>query len=83
MTSTIELSFYPLHEEYPSAVLNFLHLLKAMPGIEIKSNGMSSILIGNFETIWPELGILMKSQLSMQDCVFIMKVAAGRREYED
>ena len=82
MTSTIEISLYPLHKEYPTSVLRFLKQLKEIPGIEINSNGMSTILIGQYEVIWKELGRLMASQLKTEDSVFILKVAAGRREYE-
>jgi uncharacterized protein YqgV (UPF0045/DUF77 family) len=81
MTSTIEISFYPLHRDYPASVLHFLKQLNATPGFEIQSNGMSTIIIGNFETLWTELGLLMAAQLSSEESIFVLKVAAGRREY--
>ncbi|MGB3079558.1 MAG: hypothetical protein WBB31_10815 [Saprospiraceae bacterium] len=83
MTATIEISLYPLHNEYPSSVLNFLQKLKAIPGLDIQSNGMSTIVIGQFEKLWPELGDLLTSQLSMEDSICVLKVAQGRREYVD
>jgi len=81
MTSTIEISLYPLHRDYPASVLNFLKQLNARPGFEIQSNGMSTIIIGNFETLWKELGPLVAAQLSSEESIFVLKVAAGRREY--
>ncbi len=83
MTVTIEISLYPLHNEYPSAVLSFLQNLKAIPGLDIQSNGMSTIIIGDFDSMWSELGLLMSIQLSAEDSIFVMKVAPGRREYVD
>jgi len=83
MTSTIEISLYPLHREYPSSVLRFLQQLKATPGFEIHSNGMSTIIIGNFENLWSQLGLLMESQLSSEESIFVLKVAPGRREFNN
>ena len=83
MTSTIEISLYPLHREYPTSVVRFLQQLKATSGFEIHSNGMSTIIIGNFESMWSQLGILMEAQLSSEESIFVLKVAPGRREYTD
>ncbi len=83
MTATIEISFYPLNNEYPSSVVKFLQKLKALPGLEIRTNGMSTIIIGPFESLWPMLGNLIESQFISEDCVFVLKVAPNRREYVD
>ncbi|MFZ1676433.1 MAG: hypothetical protein WBP41_06410 [Saprospiraceae bacterium] len=83
MTSTIEISLYPLHKEYPSSVISFLQKLKSNPDFEIQSNGMSTIIIGDYERMWTELGHLMTIQLSAEDSIFVLKVAPGRREYVD
>jgi uncharacterized protein YqgV (UPF0045/DUF77 family) len=83
MTATIEISLYPLHDEYTSSVLSFLQKLKAIPDLDIQSNGMSTIIIGDFESMWTELGHLMTIQLSSEDSIFVLKVAPGRREYVD
>ncbi len=81
MTSTIEISLYPLKDDYPGSVLLFLQQLNHIPGIEVQSNGMSTIIIGNFENMWARLGLLMATQLSTEESVFVMKVAPGRREF--
>jgi hypothetical protein len=81
MTATIEISLYPLHREYPLSVLRFLKQLRAIPGIEIESNGMSTVIIGELNMLWSQLGLLIASQLSTEESVFILKVVPGRREY--
>jgi uncharacterized protein YqgV (UPF0045/DUF77 family) len=83
MTSTIEISVYPLNNDYTSSVLAFLQKLKAIPSVEIHTNGMSTILIGKYENLWPYLGSLMGEQMVTEECVFVIKVAPGRREYVD
>ena len=80
MTATIELSYYPLQDDYPTAVLHFLEKLRAMPSIELQTNGMSTILIGPFETLWPRLGVLIEGEFKSAAPLFVMKIAPGRRE---
>jgi uncharacterized protein YqgV (UPF0045/DUF77 family) len=80
MTTTIEISFYPMQDDYPDVVLSFLEKLKALTNVEIQTNGMSTILIGSFDTLWNQLGVLIKHEFSSHASLFVMKVAAGRRE---
>jgi uncharacterized protein YqgV (UPF0045/DUF77 family) len=81
MTSTIEISLYPLRDDYPSHVLRFLSKLKSMPDVEINTNGMSTIIIGEYSSLWSHLGELMHDELASGYSLFVMKVAPGRREY--
>ena len=80
MTATIEISFYPLQDDYPEVVLHFLEKLKSLTNAEIQTNGMSTIVIGPFDTIWNQLGSLIKHEFAHHASLFVMKVAAGRRE---
>ena len=81
MTSTIEISLYPLNNQYPDSVLRFLQKLREHQGIEITTNGMSTLLTGEFNTLWAVLGQLMEWEFQQEDAIFVLKVAAGRREY--
>ncbi len=81
MTSTIEISLYPLRDDYPSHVLRFLSKLKMIPDVEINSNGMSTIIIGEYTSLWKHLGDMMEEELASGYSLFVMKVAPGRREY--
>ena len=81
MTTTIDISLYPLNNDYPSSVLAFLEKLKSIPGIELQTNGMSTHLIGPFSELWPALGSLMEAEMLHEDCVFVLKTAPGRTEY--
>ena len=81
MTSTIEISLYPLRDDYPSHVIRFLEKLKTIPGVEIDTNGMSTIIIGEYALLWKNLGVLMEEELASGYSLFVMKVAPGRREF--
>ena len=75
MTSTIEISLYPLNNESTSSVLRFLGKLKDCEGIETQTNGMSTVIIGDFMNVWGQLGKLMEWQFAQEDCVVVMKAA--------
>ena len=81
MTVTFELSYYPLRDNYPEAVLALLDDLRKLEGISMETNGMSTILIGEFDRIWSVLGDLANYRLEIEDAVIVLKVAPGRREY--
>ena len=83
MTSTIEISLYPLVDDYPSHVIRFLDKLQAIPDMEITTNGMSSIIIGEYRVLWKALGELMEEEMVSGSSLFVMKVAPGRREFVD
>lgn len=46
MRITAELSLFPLRDEYIPAVQSFIHVIRGMPGIEIRVNQMSTQLTG-------------------------------------
>lgn len=81
MTSTIEISLYPLCDDYPTHVIRFLTKLKTIPNVEISTNGMSTIIIGDYSSLWKKLGELMEEEMTSGSSLFVMKVAPGRREY--
>lgn len=81
MTATIEISLYPLRDDYPAHVLRFLEKVKLLPGVESATNGMSTILIGEYSGMWKNLGELMEQEMASGYSLFVMKVASGRREF--
>ena len=81
MTATIEISLYPLKDDYPAHVLRFLEKVKLLPGVESATNGMSTILIGEYSGMWKNLGELMEREMASGYSLFVMKVAPGRREF--
>ena len=81
MTSTIEISLYPLRDDYPTHVIRFLEKMKAMHEVEMNKNGMSTIIIGEYALLWKNLGVLMEEELASGYSLFVMKIAPGRREY--
>ena len=51
MKISAELSLYPLDEHYGTPILEFIRKLKSYPGLEIKSNSMSTQIFGDYDLV--------------------------------
>jgi len=55
MTATLEISMYPLREDYESQVLAFLELLHRESALEIRVNAMSTQVKGDLDLVFDTL----------------------------
>ncbi len=78
MKTSIEISMYPLRDDYASQVLNFLELLNSHPFIKVETNGMSTQVFGDFDrafkAIQDSISEVYKSGVKAS---FIVKVLPG------
>lgn len=51
MKLSLEISMYPLHQNYIPLIDEFLEGLNRHDGVEVKTNFMSTHLIGDFDTV--------------------------------
>lgn len=51
MRITAELSLYPLQPGFVGPITDFIHGLRAQPGIEVVSNQMSTQIRGDFDAV--------------------------------
>ncbi len=56
MQVTLEISMYPLKNEYEAYIIDFISRLKNNEGILVKTNAMSTYIQGEFEEVWNLLG---------------------------
>ena len=59
MHLSVELSYYPLKDDYKPVILNFINALK-IESIEVISNRMSTQVFGNYDEVMLILTKLMK-----------------------
>lgn len=52
MQITIEISMYPLAQDYEHHIVDFINRLKSHDVILVKSNAMSTYVQGNFDVVW-------------------------------
>ena len=66
---------YPLHKNHKPLIIDFIKKLRSYPQIKIKTNGMSTQLFGNYESVMSilntEIGIAFKDNKSI---VFNIKI---------
>ncbi|HXF28468.1 MAG TPA: hypothetical protein VN457_01340 [Chlamydiales bacterium] len=82
MRITVELSLYPLNENYAPPIRDFIARLKAHKELEIVTNATSTQIVGEhafvFEVLSKETAVTFSSGLS----VFVMKVLGFERDIQ-
>ena len=78
MHVAIELSLYPLADEFIPPILDFIGRLRAQPGLAVVTNSMSTQVSGEFDVVFGALRAEMaRSFEAKRRAVFVMKVLGG------
>ena len=88
MKATLEISMYPLlqtdkKEEYKRIVKRFLRDVSKKKGLVIESNGLSSIVYGDYKDIILLLQEEVKDYLKKYRSVFVFKIGKGSLSYSN
>ena len=59
LTTSVDISLYPLHAEYKAPILRFIRALQAVEGVTVLTNPLSTQVYGRFEEVWAVLGRLL------------------------
>jgi uncharacterized protein YqgV (UPF0045/DUF77 family) len=51
MDIALEISLYPLQEDYLPAIRAFIARLRAQPGVRVESSSMSTHIVGDYERV--------------------------------
>lgn len=78
MHVAVELSLYPLADEYVPPIHDFIERLKARPGLRVATNSMSTQLSGELDAVFEALRAEMARTFGERHrSVFVMKVLGG------
>jgi uncharacterized protein YqgV (UPF0045/DUF77 family) len=78
MHVAVEMSLYPLTDEFIPPILEFIDRLKACPGLSVVTNSMSTQISGEFDAVFGALQEGIRCSLAgPQRAVFVMKVFGG------
>ena len=78
MQISIEISLYPLNENFTSSIDNFISCLKTYDSIEVRTNNMSTQLYGKFDDLIKILKVEMEKTFKNQtNSVFNLKIVNG------
>ena len=87
MKTTVEISLYKLQEEdsngnYKLIVKEFLKSIQNK-NLEIETNGLSSLIYGDYSDIIELLNNEVKDFLDKHRSVFVLKISKGTLKYKD
>lgn len=78
MEVTIEISKYPLREEYVKPIKSFIDRINTTPGITVKTNDVSTQIAGDYDLVMDLLkSEIRKSYEQFGKSIFVMKVLLG------
>jgi len=74
MIISVEISYYPLTEDYNIPVRNFIHKLSGL-GLIVETGKMSSVISGEYENVMKSLTASMKDLMEQVPSVFSLKIS--------
>jgi uncharacterized protein YqgV (UPF0045/DUF77 family) len=74
MKISIEISYYPLHEEFVPHILNFIERLHKHNGLKVQTNGMSTQIFGEYQTVMNAITAEIERSFELPHSVFILKI---------
>ena len=83
MKASIELSLYPLSEDYKVRIIQFINRLKQNhKDVDIHVNGMSTQIFGDFEVLMDMLKNELKAELEKHRTMAVLKIGDGELKPE-
>jgi len=74
MRISIEISYYPLQEEFIPHIFDFINRLKSYKNIHVDSHSMSTQVFGEYDVIMSVITKEIKKSFEVPYSVFILKV---------
>lgn len=74
MKISVEISYYPLNEEFIPPIQTFIDRLNAYENLRVKTNGMSTQIFGEYDEVMDVLKAEIKKSFDLPHSVFTMKI---------
>ncbi|MCF8338035.1 MAG: hypothetical protein K9I74_08635 [Bacteroidales bacterium] len=74
MTISAEVSYYPLKDEYFGPIKDFIRRLNEYTEITVRTTGMSTYLIGDYEQVMTALTQEIRKTFALPHSVFVLKL---------
>lgn len=82
MEISVQISYYPLNEEFNSIVGDFITQLSRVRGLQIQTGMMSSLVTGDYDLVMNTLKDTMYPYLAKYQSVFTITVASACKQCE-
>ena len=77
MNASIEISLYPLSEDYKVRITEFILRLKEEKNIRVETNGMSTQLFGDYDVLMDLMKEELRTEFQKHRCMAVMKIGDG------
>jgi uncharacterized protein YqgV (UPF0045/DUF77 family) len=74
LKTSVDISYYPLNEDYISPIREFIHRINKYDQITCRTNGMSTQVFGDYDDVMGILTTEIKKSFDLPHSVFVMKV---------
>ena len=75
MNCSVEISMYPLKEDFKPSIIQFIKNLRKYPFVKVHTNGMSTQVFGDYKQVMNAINSEMESTfLNENSVVFTLKV---------
>ncbi len=77
MKIAVDISYYPLVEEFKTPIKAFITKLEAIEGVEVTRNPMSTQIKGEHSVVMPYITEKMIEEFDTYRASFVMKIIKG------
>lgn len=74
MKTSVEISYYPLNQEYIPPIKNFIDRINKYPKLVIRTNTMSTQIFGEYGDVMKALTNEIQKSFDLPHSVFVMKI---------
>ena len=74
MKISVEISYYPLNEQYKTPIKAFIATLNENKNLVVRTNTMATQVFGEFDEVMGSIQQCMKQAFELPHSVFVMKV---------
>ena len=74
MQTSVDISYYPLNEEFIPHIKDFIERLNQNKKLVVRTNGMSTQVFGDYDEVMGTLTKEIKRSFDLPHSVFILKI---------
>ncbi len=74
MNTSVDISYYPLKEEFISPIKDFIRRLNTYSTLRVETNGMSTQIFGTYDEVMLALTREIKASFELPHSVFVLKI---------
>jgi uncharacterized protein YqgV (UPF0045/DUF77 family) len=74
MKTSVEISYYPLNQEYIPPIKNFIDRINKYPKLVVRTNTMSTQIFGEYSDVMKALIYEIEKSFDLPHSIFVMKI---------